>query len=121
MRRLTLALGALALALPAPAFARGEFHPEDEFKLDYLGGYGVAPEDIRDAILDLVQAQYVNDTSIASDTSSGTAGVTSEKIGDFSYSLGSSSSSSASSKSTSSGGVTDITTQTLQRYKRRFA
>lgn len=94
---------------------------EDEFKIDYLGGYGIAPEDIRDAIIDLVQAQYVTDGSIASDASSGTAGVTSEKIGDFSYSLGSSSSSSSSSKTTSAGGVVDTTMQTLNRYKRRFA
>jgi len=33
VKRLTLALGALALALPAPAFAKGEFHPEEEFEL----------------------------------------------------------------------------------------
>ncbi len=33
MKRLTLALGALALALPAPAFGKGEFHPEEEFEL----------------------------------------------------------------------------------------
>lgn len=33
MKRLTLAFAALALALPAPAFARGEFHPEEEFNL----------------------------------------------------------------------------------------
>jgi len=33
VKRLTLALGALALALPAPAFGKGEFHPEEEFEL----------------------------------------------------------------------------------------
>ena len=32
MRRLLVSLSLLALSLPAPAFARGEFHPEDEFK-----------------------------------------------------------------------------------------
>jgi F-type H+-transporting ATPase subunit a len=34
LRRLTLALGTLALVLPAPARARGTFHPEEEFRLD---------------------------------------------------------------------------------------
>jgi F-type H+-transporting ATPase subunit a len=33
MKRLTFALAALALALPAPAFAKGTFHPETEFEL----------------------------------------------------------------------------------------
>ena len=33
MRRMALALGALMLALPAPALAKGEFHPEEEFEL----------------------------------------------------------------------------------------
>lgn len=93
---------------------------EEEFKVEYLGGYGLAPEDIKDAVIDLIQAQYVTDMSISSDTSSGTAGVTSEKIGDFSYSLGSSSASASSSKTTSSGGVTDMTLKTIERYKRRF-
>ena len=46
MRRLTLALGALALALPAPAFARGEFHPEDEFQLDPWISIHIGPLDM---------------------------------------------------------------------------
>jgi F-type H+-transporting ATPase subunit a len=33
MRRLLLAASAAALAFPAPAFAKGEFHPEEEFEL----------------------------------------------------------------------------------------
>ncbi len=33
MRRLTLLVAGLALAAPAPAFARGDFHPENEFNL----------------------------------------------------------------------------------------
>ena len=33
MRRLALALGALALAVPAAAYGKGEFHPEEEFEL----------------------------------------------------------------------------------------
>jgi F-type H+-transporting ATPase subunit a len=46
LRRLTLALGALALALPAPAFARGEFHPEDEFRLDPWISIHIGPLDM---------------------------------------------------------------------------
>ncbi|HZR92811.1 MAG TPA: F0F1 ATP synthase subunit A [Gaiellaceae bacterium] len=43
LRRLTLVLLALSLAAPPAAMARGEFHPEDEWKLDdwvpiHLGG-----------------------------------------------------------------------------------
>jgi F-type H+-transporting ATPase subunit a len=33
VRRLLLALTGLMLALPAPAYAKGEFHPEEEFEL----------------------------------------------------------------------------------------
>jgi F-type H+-transporting ATPase subunit a len=33
MRRLLVAASAAALAFPAPAFAKGEFHPEEEFEL----------------------------------------------------------------------------------------
>ena len=33
MKRLSLALAGLALALPAPAAPKGEFHPEEEFEL----------------------------------------------------------------------------------------
>jgi F-type H+-transporting ATPase subunit a len=33
MRRLLLALTGLVLVLPAPAYAKGEFHPEEEFEL----------------------------------------------------------------------------------------
>jgi F-type H+-transporting ATPase subunit a len=33
MRRLVASLSLLALALPAPAMAKGEFHPEEEFEL----------------------------------------------------------------------------------------
>ena len=33
MKRLSLAFAGLALALPAPAAAKGEFHPEEEFEL----------------------------------------------------------------------------------------
>ena len=33
MRRLLLVLTGLMLALPAPAYAKGEFHPEEEFEL----------------------------------------------------------------------------------------
>jgi F-type H+-transporting ATPase subunit a len=47
MKRLVLALAGLALVLPPAAFARGEFHPEDEWHLDdwvpiHLGGLNLS-------------------------------------------------------------------------------
>jgi hypothetical protein len=84
---------------------------QDEFKIDYLGGYGIAPDDIKELILELARNQYLIDT----ETSSGTSGITSEKIGDFSYSVGSS-----SSTATGSSTVSDMGKATIQRYKRRF-
>jgi Phage QLRG family, putative DNA packaging. len=54
-----------------------------EFKLDYEDGYRVAPDDIQELVLEMVQRQYNNDISI----SEGTAGVTSESLGDYSYSV----------------------------------
>jgi len=46
VRRLILALGGLALALPTPAFARGEFHPEEEFRLDPWVSIHLGPLDL---------------------------------------------------------------------------
>jgi F-type H+-transporting ATPase subunit a len=47
MKRLVLALAGVALVLPPAAFARGEFHPEDEWHLDdwvpiHLGGLNLS-------------------------------------------------------------------------------
>ncbi len=46
MRRLALVLGGLALALPAPALAKGQFHPEDEFRLDPWVSIHIGPIDM---------------------------------------------------------------------------
>jgi len=44
--RVLLALMGLFLALPAPAFARGEFHPEDEFDLEPWVSIHLGPLDM---------------------------------------------------------------------------
>ena len=46
MRRWLVALSLLALALPANAFAKGEFHPEDEFELDPWISLHLGPLDL---------------------------------------------------------------------------
>ncbi|MBA2523126.1 MAG: F0F1 ATP synthase subunit A [Solirubrobacterales bacterium] len=46
MRRLALVLGGLALALPTPALAKGQFHPEDEFRLDPWISIHIGPLDM---------------------------------------------------------------------------
>jgi F-type H+-transporting ATPase subunit a len=46
MRRLVAALSLLALALPAPAMAKGEFHPEDEFELHPWVSIHLGPLDL---------------------------------------------------------------------------
>jgi F-type H+-transporting ATPase subunit a len=45
-RRLGLALVAVALVLPANAFAKGEFHPEEEFELHEWVGIHLGPLDM---------------------------------------------------------------------------
>jgi F-type H+-transporting ATPase subunit a len=46
LRRLVVALSLLALALPAPALAKGEFHPEDEFELHPWVSIHIGPLDM---------------------------------------------------------------------------
>lgn len=81
---------------------------EDELKIVYLDGYAAAPEDIKEVILELAVNQYLGDADLAS----GTSGITSEKLGDYSYSVG--------STSVGANMLTDNSTKTLNRYKRRF-
>lgn len=83
---------------------------EDEFKIEYLDGYASAPEDIKEVILEMAMDQYFGDADIAS----GTSGITSEKLGDYSYSLG------PSGSTVGMNSLSDNATKTLQRYKRRF-
>ena len=46
LRSLVVALSLLALALPAPALAKGEFHPEDEFELHPWISIEIGPLDL---------------------------------------------------------------------------
>lgn len=57
---------------------------EDELKLVYLDGYAQAPEDVKALVLELAMNQY----RVDAEASAGTAGITSESLGDFSYSVG---------------------------------
>jgi hypothetical protein len=83
---------------------------EDEIKVEYLGGYIKAPEDIKEVILELASNQYL----INADMASGTGGLTSEKIGDYSYAVD-------ASAATGTSVVSSTAMATLNRYKRRFA
>lgn len=85
---------------------------EDEFKIEYLGGYARAPEDVKEVVLELAMNQYMADA----DTSSGTAGISSEKIGDYSYTIGA-----GGGASSAVGFLTDASSRTLNRYKRKIA
>lgn len=83
---------------------------EDELKITYLNGYTVPPEDIRAAIVDIAMNQYLADLA----ASSGTSGVTGEKLGDFSYTVD------LGAVAGGSTALSDTTQRTIQRYKRRF-
>lgn len=54
---------------------------EDEYKIVYWDGYAVSPEDVKALVLEIASNQYLTDLAV----STGTAGITSEKLGDFSY------------------------------------
>jgi hypothetical protein len=83
----------------------------DEFKVEYNGGYDVPPADIAELIRGLVIDQYFANIELVSDIS----GITSEKIGDYSYNVGS-----AGGSASGGGSVNDDARQVLNRYKRRF-
>ncbi len=61
LRSLVVALSLLALALPAPALAKGEFHPEDEFELHPWISIEIGPLDlsINKAVVYLLLAALV--------------------------------------------------------------
>lgn len=88
----------------------GVWPREDEFKLEYLGGYAVAPEDIKELVIELAMNQYLMDLNSAS----GTAGVTSEKLGDYGYTVD------LGAVATGTGGVSLNGIKTINRYKKKF-
>lgn len=83
---------------------------EDEYKIEYLGGYIVPPEDIKEVLLELASNQFLINSEMSSDT----GGLTSEKIGDYSYSVG------ADSAAVGTSSISPTSMNTLNRYKRRF-
>lgn len=93
----------------------GQWDRSYEYQLEYLSGYWVAPEDIQQIVLELVIGQYNADIANAA----GTAGVTSEKLGDYSYTvdLGAAA---GSSVGISSGSLSGNAWRTIERYRRVF-
>jgi hypothetical protein len=84
-----------------------------EYEVTFLDGWVSAPDDIKALITELASGQYGADAAAAD----GTAGITSEKLGDFSYSLDGGST--GSSAGTAGGGVlSDIGRRTLGRWWR---
>jgi hypothetical protein len=84
---------------------------EDEFKIEYWDGYVVAPDDVKALVLELAQNQYLVDSAIAT----GTAGITSEKLGDFSYATNG-----AQEGSTGDGSISTTGRMTLNYRTRKF-
>ena len=83
----------------------------NEYRIVYPDGYVSAPEDIQAVVLEMATRQYLTDVSNAS----GTAGVTSEKLGDYAYTVD------LGAVSNSSGGtLSDQSVRTLNHYRKRF-
>lgn len=89
-----------------------EWPCEDEYKIVYLDGWaeGHAPDDIKQVIIEVAVDRYNLDAINAA----GTAGITSESLGDYSYTrdLG--------AVATGQGRLTQIGMQTINHYKRLF-
>lgn len=86
----------------------------DEFKIEYYDGYMAAPDDIKAVILELVTAGYEAEIDSASGAASG---VTSEHIGDYSYTVDLS----AAASVATGGLLSSLSQQTLNNYRRRLA
>lgn len=83
---------------------------EDEFRLTYLDGYQNAPEDIKQVVLELARDQFLTDVASAE----GTAGITSETIGDYSYTVD------LGAVATASGSLSGTSRMTILRYQKKF-
>lgn len=86
---------------------------EAEYKVTYDNGYTAAPADIKALVLELAAGEYGANASAAD----GTADITGEKIGDYSYTVGSSQVAGA----IGSGVVSGTGQATLNRWMRRLA
>lgn len=82
-----------------------------EFRIIYMDGFWEAPEDIQQLLLEIVTRQYNTDIDLAA----GTAGITSEHIGDYSYTLDLGAVAAISGSS-----ITDTGWLTINHYKRRL-
>lgn len=80
-----------------------------EFRAQYMDGYWEAPEDIQQLLLEIVTRQYTTDIDLAS----GVAGVTSEHIGDYSYTVDL-----GAAASITGGAITSTGWMTINHYKR---
>lgn len=80
----------------------------DEYRLEYSDGYVNPPEDIKSLVLELAQNQYLLNESSAE----GTAGITSETLGDYSYTVD------LGAVAVGSGGLSSNSTRTLNHYRR---
>jgi len=83
----------------------------DEFRIVYLDGYANAPEDIKELVIELAIGQYWLDVQ----ASQGATGITSETLGDYSYSTD------LAAIVAGMGSVSENGSKTIQRYKRKFA
>jgi hypothetical protein len=81
-----------------------------EYRITYLNGYTLAPSDVQALVIEMVAGQYGADAASAA----GELGVTSEKIGDYSYTLGET----AVAGATGGGTISDTGFATLNRWKR---
>jgi hypothetical protein len=90
--------------------AWGRWERHDEFKITYFDGFVDAPEDIKEVIIEMALNQYMLDVS----TSAGEQGLSSETLGDFSWSKD------LSAVSTGTGALSDVSTKTIKRYKRQL-
>ena len=81
---------------------------EDELKIEYRGGYAKAPEDLKEVVIEMAMNQYLLDI----ESSSGAAGLSSEKLGDYSYAVG--------ATAVGSSTLSPNSLKTLNRYTRKF-
>jgi len=81
-----------------------------QLRFVYLDGYASAPEDIKDVIVEVATDRFIQRELSASRT----AGVTGEKLGDFSYSKN------LTVAGTGAGVMSDRSKQTINRYRRQL-